>query len=75
MAKSASKVVSTSNAPAKTRKPATKKTTLATVTEISVSQEQVAELAHRFFAERGYQHGHAEEDWYRAEQALRKKAS
>lgn len=40
-----------------------------------VSQEEVAALAHRFWAERGYKHGHHLEDWIRAEQELRGKAS
>ena len=37
----------------------------------SVPHDQVAQLAHRFWNERGRAHGHHEEDWYRAEQALR----
>jgi hypothetical protein len=45
------------------------------VTEIRVSHEQVAMLAHKFWTERGYQHGHHEEDWLRAEQELLGKAS
>ena len=40
-----------------------------------VSQEEVAALAHRFWAERGYQHGRHIDDWFRAEQLLRGKAS
>ena len=36
-----------------------------------ISHEQVAELAHRFWNERGGAHGHHEEDWFRAEQLLR----
>lgn len=40
-----------------------------------VSQEEVAALAHRFWAERGYQHGQHIADWFRAEQELRSKAS
>jgi hypothetical protein len=40
-----------------------------------VSQEEVAALAHRFWAERGYQHGQHVADWFRAEQELRSKAS
>jgi len=45
------------------------------VTEIRISHEQVAMLAHKFWMERGYQHGHHEEDWHRAEQELLGKAS
>ena len=49
------------------------------VLEMSVSapdlQAQIAELAHRFWTERGRQHGHHEEDWYRAERELFAKAS
>jgi Protein of unknown function (DUF2934) len=41
----------------------------------SISHDQVARLAHRFFIERGHAHGHHEEDWFRAEQSLRSKAS
>ena len=41
----------------------------------SISHDQVALLAHRFFEERGHKHGHHEEDWFRAEQELRAKAS
>jgi hypothetical protein len=40
-----------------------------------VSQAEVAALAHRFWAERGYQHGKHVEDWFRAEQELRGRAS
>jgi hypothetical protein len=50
--------------------------THATVTAIKASHEQVAVLAHRFWAERGYRHGHDAEDWFRAEhELLRGKAS
>jgi hypothetical protein len=37
--------------------------------------EQIAQLAHKYWAERGHQDGHDEEDWLRAEQELRGKAS
>ena len=43
--------------------------------EMKLSHEQVAQLAHRFWAERGHKHGHHEEDWFRAEQELRHRAS
>ncbi len=43
--------------------------------EKKASPEEVARLAHRFWAERGRQHGKHEEDWFRAEQELRGKAS
>ena len=52
------------------------KKTSGKVSEIrSVSHAEIAALAHRFWAERGYQHGHDAEDWLRAEQALLGKAS
>lgn len=35
-----------------------------------VSHEEIARLAHRYWAERGRQHGHHEEDWFRAEREL-----
>jgi Protein of unknown function (DUF2934) len=34
------------------------------------SYEQIAELAHKFWADRGYVHGFHEEDWLRAERLL-----
>ena len=40
-----------------------------------VAHEEIEKLAHRFWAERGYEHGQAQTDWFRAEQALRGKAS
>lgn len=44
-------------------------------TESQVPHDQIAQLAHRFWAERGGQHGYHLEDWYRAERELRSKAS
>jgi len=41
----------------------------------SVTREEIAALAHRLWNERGRQHGHDAEDWLRAEQTLRGKAS
>jgi hypothetical protein len=41
----------------------------------AISHEEIERLAHRFWSERGYQHGQAELDWFRAEQELRSKAS
>ena len=61
---------------AKPRKPTAKKTVVnSNGNGRSISHDQVAQLAHRFFAERGRVHGHDEEDWFRAGQALRSKAS
>ena len=37
--------------------------------------DQIAELARRYWAERGYTDGQHEDDWFRAEQELRSKAS
>jgi len=64
---------STSTKPRKT--PAKKTAVAAKISQMPVSHDQVAELAHRFWAERGHRHGHHEEDWFRAEQQLRAKAS
>jgi hypothetical protein len=47
----------------------------AKMTAISVSHDEIACLAHKYWAERGGQHGHDAEDWLRAEQELRGKAS
>jgi hypothetical protein len=80
----------TATTTAKPRKATAKKTAVSSnVTEITatrdqmaaareqkaISREEVAQLAHRLFTERGGQHGHAEDDWFRAEQLLRGKAS
>jgi hypothetical protein len=63
-------------APAKPRSAATKskKTTAPAepekVATITPTREQIAALAHKYWAERGHRHGHAEQDWLRAEQEL-----
>jgi hypothetical protein len=85
MAKSVKKSGAAPKAAAKTRKPSEnkpseKKTVASTNGSTngngsSLSHDQVAQLAHRFWNERGRVHGHHEEDWYRAEQALRSRAS
>jgi hypothetical protein len=41
----------------------------------AVPHEEIEKLAHRFWSERGHQHGQAEMDWFRAEQELRGRAS
>jgi hypothetical protein len=75
------KKASSAKAPAKPRKTAAKTiaaengTATNGVTEIKYSHEQVAQLAHKYWAERGRQHGHHLEDWFRAEQELRARAS
>jgi len=68
-------VVKKAKAPAKPRKAAATKAPLTNLTEMPLSYDQVAQLAHRYWAERGQQHGHHVEDWFRAEQELRSKAS
>jgi hypothetical protein len=45
------------------------------LTQMKASYEQVAQLAHRFWAERGGTHGQDAEDWFRAERELLGKAS
>ena len=57
------------------KKAAPKKTTKAKVTPISVSHEEIAMLAHRFWIERGGKHGSHEDDWIRAERELLGRAS
>ena len=54
---------------------ATKTKTAKSKVTMMASHEQIAALAHRFWAERGHEHGHHEEDWHRAEQQLIGKAS
>jgi len=43
--------------------------------QVTVTREEIAELAHRLWNERGRQHGKDAEDWFRAEELLRGKAS
>ena len=70
------KKIKTAKAPAKPRKAPTKKAAILTMESPKpVAHEDVARLAHQFWSERGFQHGHDEEDWFRAEQALSAKAS
>jgi Protein of unknown function (DUF2934) len=83
MAKSPKKSDAAPKAAAKPRKPAVKKTNVLQMEKpakaevlqmeasVFISHQQVAELAHRFWNERGRTHGHDEEDWFRAEQSLR----
>jgi len=76
MAKSAKKAAAAPKAAAKPRKPAAKKAAVLKMEiPVSISREQVAHLAHRLWLERGRAHGHHEEDWFRAEELLRGKAS
>ena len=63
---------------AKPRKaPAKKKTAAAPPEPIEIrpTHEQIAALARKYWAERGYNDGNAEHDWLRAEQELMKIAS
>jgi hypothetical protein len=41
----------------------------------NVSHDEIRQLAHRYWAERGHPEGDSEVDWLRAEQELRGKAS
>jgi hypothetical protein len=45
------------------------------LTVMGPSKEQIAALAHKYWAERGFKHGQDADDWFRAEQELRGKAS
>jgi hypothetical protein len=77
------------NVPAKSGTAAAPNRAMATVTSIDInresapvsrsligiSAEEVARLAHQHWLERGCQHGHDADDWFRAEQELRSKAS
>ena len=76
----------TASTAAKPRKTAAKKSAngaaaeakpdnLHTMQNRSVSHDDVAKLAHTYYQQRGHKHGHHVEDWLRAEQELRQKAS
>lgn len=69
---------------AKTRKTTAKKGSILTMESNAsrsssaprqLDHNEVAQLAHRYWAERGGQHGHDVEDWLRAERELRARAS
>jgi hypothetical protein len=66
-------VVKKTKAPAKPKQTGTKKAEELKMTD--PSHEQIAQLAQKFWAERGWQYGYAEQDWLRAEQELRVPAS
>jgi Protein of unknown function (DUF2934) len=63
-------------AAAKTKaKTAPKTTAIDVVTSRTPTYAEIAQLAERYWAERGWQDGYAEHDWLRAEQELMGKAS
>ena len=66
-------VIKKAKAPAKPKKTATKKAEEQKMRD--PSHEQIAQLAQKFWAERGWQDGYAEQDWLRAERELRVSAS
>jgi hypothetical protein len=70
----ADKVKRTEAAP-KPRKTTTKKKVELTPVATMPSREEVEKLARNYWAQRGFQDGYAEQDWLRAEQELRQKAS
>ena len=75
-----SEIVKKTKAPAKPRKAPARKSvsnleTMPSQQQRGVSDDEVAQLANRYWHERGRVDGHHEEDWYRAEQELRGKAS
>ena len=57
-------------AAAKTRKAAPKTKTVDVAVPSTPSYVEIAQLAERYWAERGWQDGYAEQDWLRAEQEL-----
>jgi hypothetical protein len=68
--------VKKTKAPAKPKSTTTKASKVTgTITSIGPSPEEIARLAHKYWAERGFPHGSAEQDWLRAEQELHGKAS
>jgi Protein of unknown function (DUF2934) len=63
-------------APAKPRKTAAKKVAVNGAAAATMpSREEIEKLAQNYWAQRGYQDGYADQDWFRAEQELRQKAS
>jgi len=66
-------VVKKAKAPAKPKKTATNKAEELKMRDLT--HEQIAQLAQKFWAERGWQDGYAVQDWLRAERELRASAS
>jgi Protein of unknown function (DUF2934) len=78
----ATETVKKAKTPAKPRAAAAKKTAATTkptvaerVTATMPTHAEIAQLARRYWEERGAQDGRAEQDWLRAERELRQKAS
>jgi hypothetical protein len=69
--------VKKTKAPAKPRTTATKKEAVAIAAPKTImpSREEIERVARNYWAQRGFQDGYAEQDWFRAEQELRQKAS
>ena len=64
------------SAPAKPSKTATKKENVVSNSQPKVlSREKIEQVAYQMWAERGYQHGYALEDWIGAERELLERAS
>ncbi len=58
------------------KKTAAKKQTVTEHVKATIpTHEEIARLAQQYWAERGHQDGHAEQDWLRAEHELSKVAS
>lgn len=62
-------------ATAKPTKTSTRKTVSAAAKPVTPTHEEIKRLAEKYWAARGFPHGTAEQDWLRAEQELRQKAS
>jgi hypothetical protein len=60
-------------APAKSPKTATKKENVIAISR--PARDVIEQLAYQHWAQRGYQHGYALQDWLRAEQELQNRAS
>jgi len=70
-------VAAKAKTPAKPRKAAAKQAEVvaAPPAPLMPAREEIERLARQFWAQRGYQDGHAEQDWLRAERELLQKAS
>ena len=67
------KTAAKKNAETETAKPVADN--LHVMAQRSATHDEVAKLAHKYWQERGGNHGYHMEDWFRAEQELRGKAS
>src|SRR6476661_8391160 len=64
------KVSAEASSAAKQHRGSAKKSVISVPAPVEISDDETASLAYSYWAERGYQGGSAEEDWFRAQKQL-----